>query len=363
MGVSVSGRGENITLKNLKIYGIENNNANGNAHGILIAGTDLLPLKNITIENNEIYNLKLGFSESLVLNGNVDTFLVKNNIIRDNDNIGIDIIGLEHTCVSCTEENDRARNGIVSFNTIRNITSASNPAYAGDLAAVGIYVDGGKNIIIENNKITSADYGIELATESTTSTLFTENIIVRNNLIYNNLVAGLATGGYTNSRRGCKDCTIVHNTFYKNGTVVASSNGELYFQYNSQDILIANNIFYAGPSGLFINFERTSNTNINLNNNLYFTDAAPAKWTWIWKPAADYKTFAAFAAGAAKEASGIYADPLFTNAALEDFSLQSGSPAKDIGLSLTVDQRGSVDYLGLDRLFGPTPDIGAFERH
>lgn len=358
IGVHVSGRGENIDLKNLKIHGIENNNANGNAHGILVAGTEPIPLKNINIENNEIYDLNLGWSESLVLNGNVDTFLIKNNIVRDNNNIGIDIIGLEGTCSTCTQELDRARNGVVSFNTISNITSATNASYGGDLGAVGIYVDGGKDVVIENNSVTTSDFGIELASELQNQSFYVDNVIVRNNLIYNNKMAGLATGGYTATRKGCRNCTIVHNTFYKNNTA-SDSIGEFYIQHNALDTIVQNNIFYAGNEGIFINMEGAGNSGFDFNGNLYFTEVTPMKWRWN---ATNYASFATFKTGSSAEAQGLYGDPLFINAALVDFSLQNSSPAKDAGRALSSDVRGTQDFNGADRLKGPALDIGAFER-
>ncbi len=56
------------------------------------------------------------------------------------------------------------------------------------------------------------------------------------------------------------------------------------------------------------------------------------------------------------ENHGIAGDPLFTNAAGADFSLQSASPAIDSGTSTGIT---STDYLS-DPIYG-TPDIGAYE--
>lgn len=93
MGVSVTGSSSNIELRNNKVHHIEN--ANGNAHGIAIYGTDITAISNIVVDGNEIRDCKLGQSEALVLNGNVTNFIVSNNIVHDNDNIGIDFIGFE----------------------------------------------------------------------------------------------------------------------------------------------------------------------------------------------------------------------------------------------------------------------------
>lgn len=111
------------------------------------------------------YNCKLGQSEALVLNGNVDGFKVTNNTVHDNDNIGIDFIGYEGTAPA----NDNARNGICTGNRVYNISSKNNPHML-EMSAGGIYVDGGFNILIDSNIVKNADIGIEVATEQGSAT-------------------------------------------------------------------------------------------------------------------------------------------------------------------------------------------------
>jgi hypothetical protein len=53
-------------------------------------------------------------------------------------------------------------------------------------------------------------------------------------------------------------------------------------------------------------------------------------------------------------------DPLFVNAAGGDFQQSDGSPTIDAG-TVTLVPIGSVDLAGNLRVFGPAPDIGAFE--
>jgi hypothetical protein len=147
MGISVNGSSSNLIIRNNKVHDIKNDN--GNAHGIAFYGTSSTPISNIVVDSNEIFNCKLGSSESLVLNGNVTNFLVSHNIIHDNDNIGIDFIGFEGTAPAGF---DQARDGVCSSNMVYNISSLNNPAYGGDRAADGIYIDGGRNIIIEKKQ-------------------------------------------------------------------------------------------------------------------------------------------------------------------------------------------------------------------
>lgn len=88
MGIYVTGSSSHITLENNHVRRIETHADDGNGHGIAIYGTG--PMKEINIFNNIVEDLKLGSSESLVLNGNIDGFKVENNLVRRSDNIGID---------------------------------------------------------------------------------------------------------------------------------------------------------------------------------------------------------------------------------------------------------------------------------
>ena len=69
--------------------------------------------------------LKTGSSESLVVNGNVTKFRITRNVVHDNNNIGIDVIGFERTAHDPAV--DQARDGLVSENVVYNITSRRQP--------------------------------------------------------------------------------------------------------------------------------------------------------------------------------------------------------------------------------------------
>lgn len=358
IGILVSGHGKNITLSNLKIHSIRQNNANGNALGILVQGSDALGLKNISVLNNEISNLATGWSETLAINGNVDGFLISGNNIHDNNNIGIDIIGHEDTCTSCPLELNRARNGIVRENTVLNSSSITNPSYAGDLGAVGIYVDGGKDIIIERNRLEGNDWGIELSSEKI-GNFFSNNIIVRSNIIYNNKLSGLVFGGYENVRGGCVDCYIVNNTFYNNDLhEVGGFYGEIHIQHRSTNVNIWNNIFYAETSPVLVKQTGAGNTAINFDNNLYYLD--PAK-TPLWRlNGQNYSNFTDLK-NAGFESSGLFAKPLFVGAPGGDFRQIPNSPSVDAGKTLPAEIVGTSSYGNGPRTSGTSIDIGAHE--
>ncbi|MWV46820.1 DUF1565 domain-containing protein [Paenibacillus sp. HJL G12] len=367
VGVYVHGSGSFITLSNNKIHDIKNTATptgsdllGRDAHGIAVYGTKAPDsIHDVTIDGNELYNLVLGSSESLVLNGNVDTFAVTNNKIHDNDNIGIDIIGYEGKSPNASY--DQARNGIVSGNEVYNITSNNNPSYGKKLpnnsnAADGIYVDGGKDSIIERNYSYNNDIGVEIASEHAGKS--TSNITVRSNMIYNNRLTGIAMGGYDTKRGSTVNCLIVNNTLYKNDTL-GDGSGQLYVQYDTQNNVIKNNIMVASSSDVLIYNEYTKNSGNVVDYNLYFAPGGSSNATWTWKNK-EYTGFAAYKNGTGNDAHSLFANPLFVNASLNNYHLQPTSPAVDAGLT-DASIIGSLDIDGGARVQGAGVNMGAYE--
>ena len=185
------------------------------------------PITDLIIDGNEVHHLKTGSSESLVVNGNVTNFRITHNVVHDNNNIGIDVIGFEHTAPDPAV--DQARDGVVSGNLVYNITSRGNPAYRNDESSDGIYVDGGTRILIEQNVMHDVDFGIELASEHKDRA--TSYIIARNNLIYHCHTAGVSIGGYAPERGHTHHSIVINNTLYQNDTS-ATGSGEFQMQWN-----------------------------------------------------------------------------------------------------------------------------------
>lgn len=186
------------------------------AHGIAVYGTSTSAqnnLNHIAIDNNKVTNLKLGLSEAIAVNGNVDSFEVTNSKVHDNNNIGIVLIG--HEGVSPVSSLDQARNRIVRNNIVHHNSSINNTSY-NEYSADGIYVDGGKEIIIEQNQSYENDLGIEVASEHAGKSA--SQITVRNNTISNNIMSGIAIGGYDSQQGYAENNTITNNVIYKNDT-------------------------------------------------------------------------------------------------------------------------------------------------
>ena len=266
-GIAVLGYGDGVSIKNCKVHDIKNENNEGkaNAHGISVYGyNSSKPMNNVLLDGNEVYNCKLGSSESIALNGNVTNFTVINNIVHDNDNIGIDFIGFEGAAGSSSK--DRARNGVCRDNCVYNIASKNNPAYNGGSSAAGIYVDGGKDIIIERNNIKNCDVGVSIASEHKGKNA--ENIIVRNNLVTDCLsYAGIIFGGCNNENGVAVNVKIYNNTIYNCRTGVVIQNA------NSSTNEVKNNIIYNCKNSMYGEVGKNQVSN-NLTKNPSFVDVS-----------------------------------------------------------------------------------------
>jgi parallel beta helix pectate lyase-like protein len=333
MGIDVEGSSSSIELRNNLIHNIES--PNGNAHGIAFYGTASTPMTNIVVEGNEIRNCRLGQSESLVLNGNVSGFTVAKNIVHDNDNIGIDFIGFEGTGPS---GQDQARNGICVDNVVYNISSATNPTYGGERSADGVYVDGGRDIVIERNKIDNCDIGVEVASEHTGKT--TSNITVRNNFISRGYQGNILMGGYASSRGNAANVVVINNT------TCQGTDGEILLQYNCNGVTIKNNILYAGSGRFYISNGGGNNTNVTVDNNIYFGASSTSP-------------------GSYPDAHKRFVNPLLVSP-LTDLHLLAVSPAIGAGISLGNDAQGqplsgASDIDVRPRVQGSAIDVGAHE--
>jgi Right handed beta helix region len=366
LGISVIGSGSHIELLKNNVHHIEQTfdgrDAPGhgaNGFGIAVYGTDAnTPISELVIDGNEVHHLQTGSSESLVVNGNVTNFRITHNIVHDNNNIGIDVIGFERTAPDPAV--DQARDGVVSGNLVYNITSRGNPAYRNDESSDGIYVDGGTRILIEQNIMHDVDFGIELASEHKDRA--TSYITARNNLIYHCHTAGVSIGGYAPDRGRTDHSTVVNNTLYDNDTSGTGS-GEFQMQWNMADDIFENNIVYAGPRCL-ITLNRSqvekNQSPVTIDHNLYYC-ASGAKAS-AWKEfSATLTGFDKYVESTGNDRHSCFLDPHFVDAAAKDFHLRSDSPALTAG---TTDGMpvGELDLEGLPRVKSRNIDIGCYQR-
>jgi len=366
LGISVMGAGSHIELLKNNVHHIQQTfpgrdapGSGGNGFGIAVYGTDAkTPITDLIIDGNEVHHLKTGSSESLVVNGNVTNFRITHNVVHDNNNIGIDVIGFERTAPDPAV--DQARDGVVSGNLVYNITSKGNPAYGEDESSDGIYVDGGTRILIERNVMHDVDFGIELASEHRDRA--TSYITARNNLIYHSHTAGVSIGGYAPDRGHTDHCIVVNNTLYENDTS-ATGSGEFQMQWNMADNVFENNIVYAGPRCLMMLNKSQVDKNrppAIIDHNLYYCASGPQTSTWAG--ASNSVTgFDKYVEVTGNDRHSRFLDPHFVDPAKNDFHLKSDSPATAGGTRTNV-PIGERDLDGSPRVKSGKLDIGCYQR-
>ena len=293
-GIRVEGNSSNITIYNCEVNDVgckydwnHKDEDDYNAHGIIVGTDPSDPITNVTIEKCTVTECDLGNSEALVLNGNVSNFLVKDNIVTNNDNIGIDLIGYEKSN-SKNYEKDTARNGLVINNYVYNNSSdpEKNLTYDSECAA-GIYSDGGSNIEICNNYIDKCDMGIEVSSEWKGRA--SDSINVHDNIVIDvkpDYLGGMGIGGCLDEEDDngnyketgiATNCHIYHNTVY-----VTKGSGLMVQRANDKNNVIENNIFAVYGEADTYTLEKNSkhpydNTGNTIKNNLVTVKSSISK--------------------------------------------------------------------------------------
>jgi hypothetical protein len=370
-GIWVTGSGSGLQLLDNLVHNITTTSEkNGNAFGIAVYGSSSLPITNLIISGNQVYDLKTGQSESVNVDGNVTYFSITNNIVHDNDNIGIDAIGFEGVGPSGS---DQARYGEVSGNTVYNISGITNAGEGKSYDADGLYCDGCAYVTFERNTVYNCDLNMEAASEHKGHD--SSYVTIRNNLFYDANTVGISIGGYAANVGGSDHVVIVNNTLYNNNT--KNGGGEFQIQHNappSAGNIFENNIVYAGTQNVWI-YSYVSGSTASANWNLYYSAKGYVQGTSIdWGGKSNYKTYAAYQSGSGEDASSPNANPLFNNlgSTPPNFDVASGSPAINAGNSgLTcgvgycngTSIYGSTDYAGNPRINGSGQiNIGAYEQ-
>jgi hypothetical protein len=348
-GVWVRGESKEITIRGNTITGIRayRDGEDSGAHGIAVYGTARGATSQITIEGNTLHDMRLGWSEALVVNGNVRDFKVIRNIVYDVDNIAYDFIGFEpDICEACDQGDElegealnRARRGLVAENVAYDVSSYGNPAYGDTKAAGCFYVDGGAQITIERNVAYRCDIGVELASEWPGKS--TRAIIVRDNLLYHHDVTGIATGGYDDGSGpgggSARDCAVVHNTIVDSSRSGWAETG-LLLQNRNVNNRYQNNIIVSTASHQSITVAGARNEGNIFGHNL---TRGPLDGL---APGAGWQT----------------GDPRFVDAARPDLRLMPGSPALRAGTPLPQGIGAAVDHDGSPR-DAAAPTMGALE--
>jgi len=360
IGLYMDGKSSHIQITNNTFHHIYWNssfaavpNSNENAQTLIVYGDSIIPFSDITITGNNFYDNATGFSETCTLDGNVDTFNISNNLVHNNQNIGIDIAGNYGTCSN--KALDHARNGIVKGNKVWKCHSIY------DASAAGIYVDGGENVIVEQNESYNNDWGIEIGCEQPGDT--TSNIKVRDNNLYRN-GGGMQVGGYNgpvNTGRVINSA-ISNNTFFNNDTL-ATGNGEVSLSY-SENCSFLNNIFYSTSDAILSSGWNSGNSkNFKFDYNKYYSIGSDSINATFGYGTFAYTGFASYKNSSGFDAHSIFTNPSLTNITLSALNLHllASSTCINEGMPTFLVDTSERDFDGNPRIVGSRIDIGADE--
>lgn len=313
--------------------------------GITVAGyLDSKAIHDIIIRGNTVRDCRTGWTEAISITGNVDGFLVTQNVVTNTGNIGIDASG--HWGISNNPSTDFARNGIISENHVSYCKSLIE-------GGAGIYLDGSSNILVERNISHNNVYGITVGCERPNN--FVTNNIIRSNICYNNEGFGIGLMGWSPEDRIIKNCQVVNNTTFGN----AKENlGEIAV-YSTENTTIKNNIFYSTHTNSNLLYVYDSHINLNMDFNHYYSSSPHAQFYW---KGSTFSTFEQYKQNSGCDLTSAYGNPLFIDTEVFDFQLQSTSPCIDAGDPAYVPSENELDFNHNPRKAGTCIDKGAYEK-
>lgn len=175
-------------------------------------------------------------------------------------------------------------------------------------------------------------------------------------IFYNNIVIAPYAKQMVTLRYSQARLTMYGNTIYQGGNVSARTVWISDPDATTIDsIVIKNNIFYGLSSTIpILDIEEQLTTGSDITNNLFYnpnkSNLIRYMGTQMTVSTWNTQTYVG---------TDLSGDPLFNNVSSYDFTLQSGSPAIDAGVTLGTPY--NVDILGISRPQGSAYDIGAFE--
>lgn len=267
-GIIVSGQCANISIRKNEIYDLKwtrdtikqkHPTSSDNMAAIMVLGTTDTSMRNVVIDSNTVYEIVPGYTEAITVNGNVDSFAITNNLVFDIANIGIVAAGnypwvVDDPNYSVTAPNNNAKNGWITNNTVYRCLSPI-------AVSAGIYLDGSKNVTVENNLSYWNGAGCSVGNEQYNST--SGGHTIKNNVFKENLSSGFYYGSI-NTTSWVEDCVVKWNTIKNNFRIDTAlynkANGQ-YGTLNPAGRYVEVQIYRLRNSSFFEN-EITSRSNI-----------------------------------------------------------------------------------------------------
>lgn len=372
----IDGSYNNDNLNHIKFVSDASNPLSFN--NIITNGCD-----NITIRNCDFYSTALA---CVVFLGSYHSDILIENINSVKGSSGISLSNVTRPVIrNCTLGNTDLNNSLtlrgiylnsctdilVERNTIRNVVNSADNS-----AVYGIWIYNASGGTISRNKITGVKNNSSVGSGISNGLLaeYSKNVTISNNIISGiNGNGNSSASGYQYGIKGivfaaCDNIRFYYNTvnLYGTGNTVAngvcysmdtegSANMDICNNILSNTIDNSNNSYTAGVVQLFNDF-----SNI-YRNNIYYLGGSKAGWPFRILNEGQTLTLRqwqsyGYVAGNGRDLGSGYANPLFTNYATDDISLQNISPALNSAKPVTV----TIDFNGNPRSV-TTPDIGAIE--
>jgi len=345
---------ENITLKNLEV-------GYGTVRVINIEGSPLNPNKNIILDTVHVHHsydtgtdnghcIKFGsnFARPYIVN---DVVTVQNCTINDCWYAGIQFSdGAANGYFINNTIYNQSQKGIASGGGIRcgdadNCNILGNTIYGTGGFGTGVYIqyenDGGVNII--GNKIYDFPvHGIYIF-----GAPGHENVLIANNLIYNNGTTGIRYDQVLSS-------TLANNTFYDNGHTSLYGTGASISinNANAKGIKSYNNICHNIDSQCLV---VTSGSGFYSDYNIYYREDSSTLITYYGTA---YSNFSIYQSAVPIDSHSKNVDPELTDPSNSDFTIGISSPS-GTGLGLNLSTYFQDDFNDDPR--GANFDFGAYQ--
>jgi hypothetical protein len=367
----------NIVIRNCEFSGndIKTGGVGVGSWGYHIADNSV---SNVVLDNLYIHDLGklvLGVdtdAHGVGLAGVIDNLWLTNSTINDCIGDGIQIEAqstyrdrIHHVYIGKNDIHDVKQNTVwikhatdvvVSQNTLHSQQKVD--AYSGGGVAGWQY--GPEYVWFLANEIYDAEMGINSGSGDPPGDGLYQYII--GNLIYNIHSTDKSTSGSgAMMLRGGTNIAIINNTMYDyDSGINMASDGRV--------LSITNNIFSNRADNTVndIYMEGATSSSNSTVDNCVFYNSGDIRISWN---GSQYTSLAAFQSATGKGGGSISADPLFTNATDNNFTLSVGSPAIDSGVVSAAyqtffDRYGidiQEDIAGTTRPLGGVWDIGAYE--
>ena len=335
----------------------------GGSRAFALSSRNYIVVSGFIITGTSSYGISVSGGSNVTLSGNTESYA---GTPISSPAAGIYLSNLSGGLISGNVTHDNSAHGIYLTGSTTGVTVQGNTsyhnAYQYERNANGIDDIAPGNSIIANVTYANEDTGINIYSGG-------NNALVADNVTYDNGDHGIDDYNVTGGR-------IIGNTVYYNCTDGINVEG------TSGNYNIENNVSMDNATGAIINptpiainpstgapyYTNTCNRRVGdigvydsapatttANYNLVYQSGRGAWYTWAGTA---YSTQAALNAATGQEASGIFANPRFVNAAAWNFQLAEGSAAIDSADSLASGEQ-ATDILGSARVDDPgTPNTG-----